>query len=452
MGSPTVPPVIPQPFANNNAALRNTIPNTTSSPGAASWDQGFPSDTMQPVVAGGVPPFGQDMNGVEFALSSHDYYVQAGCLFPFQSAVATAIGGYGVGALLGSVSDPDVVWFNTVANNSTDPDSGGTTGWVSLFAYGFDTHNGLTGTSVLTLTNLSAARKFIVLNGVLIQNLVVNLPASLLKDWLIINNTSGSFTTTVKTAAGGSVGVTVPQGGWSNPLGVYSDGTNVYPTVAPLGVPISQGPDPLTLAERTNAGYILATYLNQNSPSGENPTVGSVFVENSGADGFLRKASLAYFESVLTLSAIGGAVTAGQVPLAPVIQYAPNILANAALTGVPTTPTAAVGTANAQVASAGFVNPGSSISGGGPWYRRNPDGSIDQWGTLTYTTHSGAHAINFNLAFPAVCQSVVISTEAATIGWDTWIVNGSKTVNGFQITDDASGANTVTINWQAKGR
>lgn len=315
---------------------------------------------MQPVVAGGVPPFGQDFNGLEFALSSHDFYVQAGALFPFQSAVATAIGGYGVGALLGSASDPDVVWFNTVANNSTDPDSGGAAGWVTLFTYGFDTHNSLTGASPLTLTNLQAARRFIVLNGTLGNNLTVNLPASLLQSWLIINNTTGSFTTTLKTVAGGSAGVTVPQGGWSNPLGVYSDGVNVYPTVAPLGVPISQGPDPLTLAERTNAGYILATYFNTNSPSSENPPVGSVFVE-SGGDGYLRKATLAYLESVMALSGIGGQIQPSQIVSSAVTQFANLILASAALTGSPTAPTAANGSRNTLVANTTFVNPASNL-------------------------------------------------------------------------------------------
>lgn len=430
MGAPSVPPVIPQPFANNNATLRNTIPNTTSTPGQASWDQGFPSITMQPVVAGGKPPFGQDINGVEFALSSHDYYVQAGALFPFQSTVATAIGGYGVGALLGSVSDPDVVWFNITPNNSTDPDGGGNTGWVALWAYGFTTKNALTGLTV-TLTGLESSRKFIVLNGTLITNLTVLLPSGLLKDWLVINNTSGSFTTTVKTTAGGSVGVTVPQGSWSNPLGVYSDGTNVYPTVAPLGVPIDQAATPLTLAERTNNGYILATYLNQSSASNENPAIGSVFVE-SGADGFLRKATLAYLQSSMALQNFGGAVTASQVPLSAVLQYVTSILASAALTGTPTTPTAAIGTSSSQVASTAFANPGQSLTT--PGFIRLPGGGILQFGgpfnsgtTITFGSTGGTTAMTILtvVALPIAGGAVQCWLSSNPIGGSSFTANTS---------------------------
>lgn len=380
MGAPTVPPVIPIPWATNNPTLRNAIPDTTATPGLASWDQGWPAPTMQPVVAGGVPPEGQDFNGVDFTLSSHDYYVQAGCTFPFQAAVATAIGGYGVGAILGSATDRDVVWFNTVTNNTTNPDAtdGSAVGWVSLFAYGFATPSAMTGAAPVVLTNLQASRKFLVFTGALGANQTVSLPANILKDWLVVNNTTGSsFTLTLNTTAGGSVGVAVPQGGWSNPLGVYSDGTNVYPTVAPLGIPISQAATPLTLAERTNLGYILATYFNQSSPSNENPAVGSVFVE-SGGDGYLRKASLAYLESVMALSAIGGQVSAGQVPLAAVIQYVTNILASAALTGVPTTPTAALGATGTQVASLSFANPGSILAMPGAF--RLPSGHLVTYG------------------------------------------------------------------------
>lgn len=450
MGAPTVPPVIPQPWANNNAALRNTIPNTTASPGLASWDQGFPSDTMQPVVAGGVPPFGQDMNGVEFALSSHDYYVQGGELFPFQSAVATAIGGYGVGAILGSATDDNVVWVNTVANNSTNPDAtdGSAVGWVTMFAYGFATFNALTGATPLTLTNIQATRRFIVLNGTLTNNLTISLPGGLLQSWLVINNTTGAFTTTLKTTAGGSAGVTVPQGGFSNPLGVYSDGTNVYPTVAPLGVPISQGPDPLTLAERTNAGYILSTYFNQNSPSSENPPVGSVFVE-SGGDGYLRKATLAYLESVMALQSIGGQIQASQIVSAAVTQFTNLILANAALTGAPTAPTPSPGTNNTQIATTAFVTGAAALAGSnGPGTQSSftlPNGVTVKFGQTNF--FSGT---NFNVAF---------TNPFSTMGYVAFpaAVNSSNAVyptsvpgtGGFQI---AGGSSGITCLWIAIGK
>lgn len=364
MGAPAVPPVIPIPWATNNPSLTNTIPPTTSTAGLASWSQGFPADTMQPVVAGGVPPFGQDMNGVEFALSSHDYYVQAGELYPYQAAVSTAIGGYGQGCLLGSATDPNVVWFNTIANNTTNPDAtdGSAVGWVSLWAYGFATPAAMTGAAPVSLTNLQASRKFIVFTGALAGNQLVSLPANILKDWLIINNQTGAFTLTLQTSAAGSAGVTVPQGGFSNPLGVYSDGTNVYPTVTPLGVPISTGPTASTLAERDNTGQLIATFF-QGTSGFENPASQPPqgVIGLGPDDATFRKYHIADMEAAMALNFMGGQVTAGQVPLAAVIQYAASILTNAALTGSPTAPTAANGSRNTLVANTTFVNPAANL-------------------------------------------------------------------------------------------
>lgn len=372
MSIPT-PPFIPQPFANNaDVDHKNTIPNTTGTPGLASYDLGFPPDTMQPVVSGGVPPFGQDVNGILNEISAHTYSQQAGQLYRFSSDVSTAIGGYPLGVTLES-TDGVTVWFNIVDGNTSDPDANGA-GWVPLFNYGYTTKSGLTGGTV-TLTRLEARRGVIILAGTLVSNLAIVLPATL-QTWLIVNTTTGGFTTTVRTAGGS--GVIVPQGGFNGPVGVFGDGINIFPTVAPLSIPIDQAATPLSIAQRTNTGYLLAVYFNQLSGV-ENPTVGSVFVQNDAADGYLRKISLANLESQMLLSAIGGKVTAGQVPEAAVTQYTPQILANAALTGIPTTPTAAIGDNDTTVASTAFVN-AQGIGGAG----------------YVWTDQSGFRGINTN--------------------------------------------------------
>jgi hypothetical protein len=151
------------------------------------------------------------------------------------------------------------------------------------------------------------------------------------------------------------------------------------------------------------------------------------------------------FTGVPTAPTAAGGTNSAQIATTAFVLNSPGFL------GVPTAPTAAVGTATTQLATTAFVNPGSLLTGSGPWYRKNPDGSIDQWGAFQYNTHSGAHAIAFGTAFPNACQEVNFSTEASTIGWDTWIVAGSKTTTQFQIDDDASGSNLVTINWRAIG-
>lgn len=67
------------------------------------------------------------------------------------------------------------------------------------------------------------------------------------------------------------------------------------------GVPSSTGTGANTLALRDANGYLFAAYLNQSSSNGENPTI-SQFIVNNGADGFLRKASLAHVASSIQSS------------------------------------------------------------------------------------------------------------------------------------------------------
>lgn len=450
MGAPSIPAVIPEPFANGNPSLRNTIPDTTSTSGAASWQQGFPSVTMQPTIAGGIPPLGQDFNGVGYALSQYAFYAQAGALFPYQSAVSTLLGGYGLGAMLVSATDATIIWFNTVNNNTTNPDAtdGSAAGWVALFAYGYATINSLVGGSgnPLNLTNAQVTRKVIVLNGTLTGNLTVYFPQGVLRDWLIVNNTTGSFTTTVRTNASGTpASVAVPQGGPSNPLGVYSDGTNMYPTVAPLGVPISQANTPSTLVERTNTGNVLAGYFN--SAIGID-ALGVVNLYFDSGDNYIRKNSLGYIEAAMALSAIGGQVTAGQVPSPAVTQYAPNILSNAALTGVPTTPTAAVGTATTQVASTAFAAGTSAISASNGTGTQSsftlPNGVIVKFGQTGVFT-SGSFTVNFTTPFPT--RGYIAAPFAVS---STNQVNASSVPNtgGFTINGGSSG---ITCMWFAIG-
>jgi len=347
---------------------------------------------MQPVAAGGKPPKGQDVNGVLFAITSHNYFTQAGQLFPWLSAVATAIGGYAVGTVLGS-SDGSTVWFNTSANNMTNPDDPSTAaGWVSLYTYGFLTLNSLTGGTV-TLNPQQAARRYIILNGSLAGNLAVVVPNTIGGRWLVINNTSGSFSVTVRTASG--IGVNVPQGGFANPMEVYGDGTNIYPTVAPLGVPISQAATPLTLAERDNAGQLIAAYFLGTSafenPAGQ-PINGLIGLGPDQAT--FRKYHTLDMQAAMNLASFAGQVTAGQVPQAAVTQYAAAILASAALTGTPTAPTPPPGTSNNQVATTAFITPGASLTS--PGYYKLPGGLIVQFGgafnsgtTITFGSTGG---------------------------------------------------------------
>ena len=78
------------------------------------------------------------------------------------------------------------------------------------------------GSANVTLTANECGNAILILTGVLTGNISVILEASPTRSWLVRNLTTGSFTVTVKTAAGS--GVLVAQGRVSV---VYSDGTNI---------------------------------------------------------------------------------------------------------------------------------------------------------------------------------------------------------------------------------
>lgn len=252
-GAPT-PEFIPEAFAIDAApGYRNTIPVTTIDTQLASFDLGFPPLTMLPVVAGGKPMLGPDMNGILYMLSSHAVYAQTGQPYKYSADVVVAIVGYAVGTLLGS-TDGLTLWINRVDANITDPDDVAAAGWVSLFSYGSAAITGLVGGS-RTLTVAESAKRFIVLTGALVANQQIVLPA-ILQSWLIINVTTGSFTTTVKTATQ-SVGIVVPAGGAASPTGVYGNGTDINLIYSPAALPIDVNATPDTIPLRDNTGRVL---------------------------------------------------------------------------------------------------------------------------------------------------------------------------------------------------
>jgi len=64
-----------------------------------------------------------------------------------------------------------------------------------------------------------------VLTGALTTNVNLTIPSGVGGSWVIQNNTTGAYTVTFKTTAGGSTGVSLPQG---YQILVASDGTNIY--------------------------------------------------------------------------------------------------------------------------------------------------------------------------------------------------------------------------------
>lgn len=207
----------------------NAIPLTPgSTAGTASYQTGFTSVNMEPIASGGVPPFGADFNGLFQDSTKARIWQQAGYMYPFDSAFAgnSNIGGYPAGSAL-MMSSGKGLWLNQTDNNTANPDVTGASGWLGIAAAGTSTINTTGGTvtpdpSVLGVTTLIIA-------GTLTSNASITLPLIAGLKWIVVNNTSGSFTVTIQGASG--TGVQVAQG-TSNASYVFTDGTNFYATSA----------------------------------------------------------------------------------------------------------------------------------------------------------------------------------------------------------------------------
>lgn len=126
--SVTEPDKILTPWASSG--LKNTIPETANPvTGNAGYDQGFPAINMTAKEAGGIPPFGQDFNGIFFSITEILQYMQSGGLPTYSSSLSTKIGGYPLGAIL-LRADGTGLWRNIKSNNTSDPDGGGS-GWAT---------------------------------------------------------------------------------------------------------------------------------------------------------------------------------------------------------------------------------------------------------------------------------------------------------------------------------
>jgi hypothetical protein len=103
--------------------------------GRASWTDGFPPVTFSPVGAGGVPPFGQDFNGVLCQLSQWTRWQNAGGPLFYDGTFSSAVGGYPKWTILSNASTVGCYWVSEVDNNTSDPDTGGAN-WLNTCVNG----------------------------------------------------------------------------------------------------------------------------------------------------------------------------------------------------------------------------------------------------------------------------------------------------------------------------
>jgi hypothetical protein len=135
MKASDIPSKFPIPFAASaGGSYKRAVPTASQigvNDGWASLTDGFPPLNFQPIASGGVPPFGQDMNGVLNQSTSWDRWYSAGGPLKWDSAFSTSIGGYPNGAIVAAASIVGNFWLCTVDDNVTNPDAGGA-GWVGF--------------------------------------------------------------------------------------------------------------------------------------------------------------------------------------------------------------------------------------------------------------------------------------------------------------------------------
>lgn len=117
------------------SGTKSTVPvadQTGTISNGASFETGFPDITMLPRTSGGLPPLGQDVNGVLNAISQHTKFQNCGGRYRFDAALATVIGGYPAGFVLqddaGTAEYVSVIDDND-GNFNTDPSLIGVT-WL----------------------------------------------------------------------------------------------------------------------------------------------------------------------------------------------------------------------------------------------------------------------------------------------------------------------------------
>ncbi len=221
MPAPTRPTNFSTPFAISGT--KNTIPSAPTGTNRASFTEGFPAVTMEPIANGGIPPSGNDFNGLFYDLFLHVVFINAGGQYQFDSALSTAMGGYPKGFVLqnnaGTASYISLVDSNTTDFNTT-PSSIGTL-WGAYSGAAFSNATVTTTGGTVAITSVQVLANLITVTGTLTSNAILTFPANL-GEWQVVNSTVGNFSVTC--VASGGTGVPIKQGAAD---AIYCDGTNI---------------------------------------------------------------------------------------------------------------------------------------------------------------------------------------------------------------------------------
>lgn len=446
-----IPQKISVPFAS--AGGKNTIPvpsQISVTPGAASFSDGFPPLTRTAVLAGGVPPFGLDMNGILYDITVVQQWQSAGGQFKYDLAFSTSIGGYPKGATLLS-SNNDAYWVSTADDNTTDPDSALANNWASLSSYGIAIVGGLTNVNV-ALTPEQFNKRTIVLAGALTGDLNILFPVNQ-QPVRVVNNTTGPWTVSCKTSGG--IAYAVVQGGQE---GFYGDGANLVPALGNTPPKFDDSTRPATSEFVKQAGVHHADPVTYSASTAllAATAVGALVIANGNVAPItftLPQSAACDPGSTMTIA------NTSQYPVT-VVPYAGEFI-NSGNTGVTSVVIAAgesvcmslTGTIWVFFAGSAQLKYMASfaalLSGNG--YQKLPSGMIKQWGSIATPGSALGVVITFPIAFPNACLAMTgvdAQSDANSVGLS---INSTTQATARTKRVDTGAYVSAIIYWEATG-
>lgn len=154
----------------------------------------------------------------------------------------------------------------------------------------------------VTLTETQSQYRVLALSGAIVANIAVIVPTTPSRSWFVVNNTTGGFTLTVRTAAG--TGVAIPQG---NGQAIYSDATGVLPMGPPItsaGV-INQSTALNLSGPLTYTGPTPASFRGRNSNMASSTTQQALEILNDPANSTTSAAMIRLVRSGLFVASLG---------------------------------------------------------------------------------------------------------------------------------------------------
>jgi hypothetical protein len=359
------------------------------------------------------------MNGILYALSAALRWANAGGGYIYDGTFAadSNVGGYPKGARV-LRSDGAGYWLNTIDGNTVDPESvtvnaAQVAGWVPDLTNGIAA---ITMTSAnVTLTPAQYGKPFVVLSGVLTANLNLIFP-NLAGEWTVVNNCTGAFTVTAKTAAG--TGVVVTPG---RTRIIWGDGTNIAGAMNEVETP----PQFDNTTKTATTAFVQQTGLHFPAGSGAGLSVSQT----------LTPALAGCWLEVLAAGLTITLPTLASCP-AGLVTYTFKAVHGFTLKG---NGAELIGVGSANGTNTYEVLPGQTLTlvstgAGGSWYviidgfgansfvaarsstgyQKLPGGLILQWDSANVSTNA-ILTVNFPIAFPTACFGVFVTSQQASM-------------------------------------